>query len=76
MSIILSEGLRSNSTRITVNSYRSIDGMTGLINSNNTWNGLVGMATRGEIDVIVSEITIEKKRSHVLDMFHPLIHSR
>ncbi|KAL0269924.1 UNVERIFIED_CONTAM: hypothetical protein PYX00_007506 [Menopon gallinae] len=55
--------------------YESVDGMTGLKNANGTWNGLVGMTVRGEIDVIVSEITIEKSRSHVLDLFHPLIYS-
>ena len=52
----------------------SPDGATGAFNPDGkTWSGLVGMLTRDEIDVAVSEFTITEARSHFVDFSIPMM---
>lgn len=44
--------------------------------SNGTYSGLVGMLVRDEIDVIVSDLTINEERSDVLSFSHPILSSK
>lgn len=54
----------------------SIDGATGSLNSDKkTWSGLIGMLIRGEIDVGVSELTLTKGRSQIIDPGIPIMTS-
>ncbi|KAK6639739.1 hypothetical protein RUM43_008014 [Polyplax serrata] len=57
----------------TTQPYRSVDNATGVLKTNGSWNGLVGMLLRGEIDVIVSETTMDYDRSTVLKFSRPIL---
>ncbi|KAL0269926.1 UNVERIFIED_CONTAM: hypothetical protein PYX00_007507 [Menopon gallinae] len=46
---------------------RSVDDATGLEFKNRTWNGLMGMLLKNEIDVIAAELTMTKDRMEVID---------
>ena len=50
----------------------SIDGKFGGKNDDGSWNGMVGMVTRDEADVILSTLTISKSRKTVIDYTIPL----
>ena len=50
----------------------SIDGKFGGENDDGSWNGMVGMVTRHEADVILSTLTISKSRKTVIDYTIPL----
>ena len=51
----------------------SIDNGTGTLNPDKTWNGLVGMLIRGEINIAVSEFTVTEPRTHVIDFSMPIL---
>lgn len=55
---------------------RSVDNTTGIREENGTWNGLVGMLLRDEIDFVVSELNINQERTDVMDFSHPLLKTR
>lgn len=66
----------SERLNFTINYTLSIDGVTGSLNKDKkTWSGLVGMLIRGEIDVGVTELTLTKGRSHVVDPGIPMMTS-
>ena len=50
----------------------SVDGKFGGVNENGSWNGMVGMVTRDEADVILSPLTINKSRKTAIDYTIPL----
>ena len=56
----------------TSNITYSIDGKFGGQNDDGSWNGMVGMVTRGETDVIMTTLTISKSRKTVIDYTVPL----
>lgn len=70
--------LDNRKSNVTINLYSisSTDNSTGIQISKGNWNGLVGMAVRGEIDVIVSELKMTVERLDYLDFTYPLIRSK
>ena len=60
------------SCNFTANITYAIDGKFGDQNSDGTWNGMVGMVTRGEADVIMTTLTISRSRKTVIDYTVPL----
>lgn len=43
---------------------------------NGSWNGIMGLMARKEVDVTSVELTMEKMRSEVVDYIAPLINDR
>lgn len=56
--------------------YPSIDKVNGIPEKNGTWNGLVGMLQRHEIDAAVSNFLMNSQRSRAIDFTRPLLRSR
>ena len=51
----------------------TIDGGWGSIKEDGTWNGMIGMILRDEIDIAVSDFYITAKRSTVIDYSQKLV---
>lgn len=51
----------------------SVDNGTGSINPDGSWNGLIGMLLRKEINVAVSEFTVTEIRTHFVDFSVPIL---
>ena len=45
----------------------SVDGRFGSLNSDGTWNGMVGMLQRNEADIIMTLLTVSEDRKRVVD---------
>ncbi len=43
---------------------------------NGTWNGLVGMGQRGEVDLLVAGLTISAERSEAITFTHPFTEAK
>ncbi|XP_076446405.1 glutamate receptor 4-like [Babylonia areolata] len=54
---------------------RSVDNLWGGTNADGTWNGLVGMAARREIDMAVGPISVTADRESVVDFTKPFMES-
>ena len=50
----------------------SIDGKFGAKTKNGSFNGMVGMLTRNETDVVVASLTYTNERNHVIDYTKPI----
>lgn len=51
----------------------SPDNRYGGLTSDGKWNGLIGMAKRKQIDVIVAEMTMTQERIKVVDFLRPIL---
>lgn len=45
----------------------------GSILSNGTWNGMVGMVERGEVDLIIHKLSVTQRRLEVIDYSYPYL---
>ena len=52
--------------------YPSIDGGWGSQNEDGSWNGMVGMITRGESEIAVSDFFITADRHDFVDFSIPI----
>ena len=43
----------------------SVDGMYGTKNADGSWNGLIGMLERGEVDLALADLSVTSDRSKV-----------
>lgn len=48
------------------------DGEYGVIQANGTWSGMVGMLSRGEIDIAPTDFTVTAERSTVMTFAYPI----
>ncbi len=60
--------LNSSSTFVS-----SIDGYWGSLQENGTFNGIIGMVERKEIDAVIGSFLLNKARSEVTDYVGPLV---
>jgi glutamate receptor delta-2 subunit len=56
--------------------YKASDSAFGVQISNGSWNGMLGMIDRKEIDVISTDILMERKRLGIVNFMNPLFEVR
>ena len=61
-----------NNVNMTATLGFSIDGQFGAKTKNGSFNGMVGMLTRNETDVVVTSLTYTRERNHVIDYTKPI----
>lgn len=62
----------SNKLNFTIKYMHSIDGKWGGVNSNENWNGLIGMLVDGKCDIAAGALTRTKERDEVVTFSLPL----
>ena len=61
-----------NNVNMTATLGFSIDGQFGAKTKNGSFNGMVGMLTRNETDVVVASLTYTNERNNVIDYTKPI----
>ncbi|GIX85732.1 uncharacterized protein CDAR_241821 [Caerostris darwini] len=47
------------------------DGQVGTLQENGSWNGIIGLVSRGEADIGLTQISVTKQRLEVVDFSEP-----
>lgn len=54
---------------------KSIDGKFGSVDDSGTWNGIVGMLIRKEVDVALTDYYVSQERNEVVDFSYSIMQS-